>query len=441
MLITRQIHKIIKGYIPSFFDLLEQITDFRQRKDYEKSELITGCIAMFLFKETSRNAFNNDRSEAKFRNNYFKIFKKRLPHMDTVDTFLKHVTATELEQLKASLVSALIEQKILRRFKLFGKSYMIAVDATCIGTFSQNDEEGSLTYKKSKAGKTTYSRYVLEAKLVTSSGLAISLATEWITNEPERNYNKQDCEQKAFVRLAVTLKKYFPRLPICILADGLYPNKTFMKICENNGWEYIVVLKDDNLKRLQEDLIDIENKHRRTKNTLIVTAKGKQHIDQKHEWLTETLQHDEHKVNWFCCTETITCYDKNPTEHKTTKFVFITSMETNNKAINHLAQAGRRRWKIENEGFNEQKNHGYNLEHKYSRLSFTACKNYYQCLQIAHIINQLVENSVEVAAILEANTKLTIKHLWKNLIGFLTFMVVNESDFDIRTHFQIRLTD
>ena len=45
--------------------------------------------------------------------------------------------------------------------------------------------------------------------------------------------------------------------------------------------------------------------------------------------------------------------------------------------------------KIENEGFNIQKNGGYGLSHKFSRTSHTASCNYYQCLQVAHLINQL----------------------------------------------------
>jgi hypothetical protein len=48
--------------------------------------------------------------------------------------------------------------------------------------------------------------YVLEAKLVTRNGLCLSLASEWIEN-PEGNYRKQDCERKAFLRLASKLKK------------------------------------------------------------------------------------------------------------------------------------------------------------------------------------------------------------------------------------------
>jgi hypothetical protein len=52
--------------------------------------------------------------------------------------------------------------------------------------------------------------------------------------------------------------------------------------------------------------------------------------------------------------------------------------------------AGRLRWKIENEGFNEQKNGGLNLEHAYSE-NVQAAKNYYFLLQIAHTIEMLIE--------------------------------------------------
>jgi len=41
-----------------------------------------------------------------------------------------------------------------------------------------------------------------------------------------------------------------------------------------------------------------------------------------------------------------------------------------------VSQTGRLRQKIENEGFNDQKNQGYALEHKFSRVSFPAMKNY-----------------------------------------------------------------
>jgi hypothetical protein len=96
------------------------------------------------------------------------------------------------------------------------------------------------------------------------------------------------------------------------------------------------------------------------------------------------------------------------------------------------------RWKIENEGFNTQKNGGYNLGHKYSRKSFTAYQNYYQCLQIAHAINQLVEKSENIADLFKTGN-LTVKHTWKQLIGWLTFVIVDTADFDSSKRTQVRL--
>ena len=74
---------------------------------------------------------------------------------------------------------------------------------------------------------------------------------------------------------------------------------------------------------------------------------------------------------------------------------------------------------IENEGFNTQKNLGYGLKHKYSRVDWLASKNYYQCLQIAHLINQLLELNTRFKEQLKG--KITIKHLWKCMIGFFIY--------------------
>jgi hypothetical protein len=52
---------------------------------------------------------------------------------------------------------------------------------------------------------------------------------------------------------------------------------------------------------------------------------------------------------------------------------------------------GGQRLKIENQGFNMQKNGGYNLEHVYSENGNSA-KCFYLLLQIAFIINQLIGN-------------------------------------------------
>lgn len=77
-------------------------------------------------------------------------------------------------------------------------------------------------------------------------------------------------------------------------------------------------------------------------------------------------------------------------EKVTTTFEWITSIEITEKNAEKLAGAGRRRWKIENQGFNRQKHWQGNLEHACSHNE-NAQKNHYIMEQIADFMKQLYE--------------------------------------------------
>ena len=72
------------------------------------------------------------------------------------------------------------------------------------------------------------------------------------------------------------------------------------------------------------------------------------------------------------------------------RWAWLTCLEVNGQTIQEVATlGGRRRWWIENQGFNVQKNSGLNLEHAYSEGEHWGV--YYLLLQIAHLLLQLVE--------------------------------------------------
>ena len=67
----------------------------------------------------------------------------------------------------------------------------------------------------------------------------------------------------------------------------------------------------------------------------------------------------------------------------------MTSLQVSRQTVVEVAtNGGRERWRVENEGFNTQKNSGLNLEHAYSHTNWAA---YYFLLQIAQLLLQLVE--------------------------------------------------
>jgi hypothetical protein len=429
-----ELFKTINHFFPDLFDQLRQIEDCRCRSDYALSEILMAALALFIFQQGSRNAFNNLRQEAKFEKHYRRLFKLRLPHLDTVHRVLCRLRDEPLEQLKQWVVKSLLEKKALHKYRLLGKYFVVAIDATGTLSFAERHCEQCL-HQTSTQGKTTYFHPVLEAKLIAANGFAISLATEWIAN-PLTDYEKQDGERKAFVRLAAKLKQSYPRLPICLTADGLYPYQGFFDICRANGWRFILTFKDGNLPSVWEEVHALRalspGQHHRVRR-----LQGVERIAQVFHWVTDIDYHG-HRLQWLECLETVSHLEN--AEQTDSRFVHLTNLEVTDATVAVLSHTGRLRWKIENEGFNTQKHLGYALQHKYARVNWQAAKNYYQCLQISHLINQLMVLSTTFAPLLRVKT--TLRHLWRTMIAFLLYGRLRRSTLDAlaQRRFQIRFT-
>lgn len=135
--------------------------------------------------------------------------------------------------------------------------------------------------------------------------------------------------------------------------------------------------------------------------------------------------------------QAIQCIENKPND-KTRKFVWITNLSVTDKNVIAIANnGGRPRWKIENQGFNMQKNGGYNLEHAYSKDS-NAGKCLYLLLQIAHIINQLIEkgnlleNIQKTYGSIKNLTFLLLEKFRNNAISNAQYEVLFKKPFQIR---------
>jgi hypothetical protein len=439
--------KSMNHFFPDLFIKLNEIDDFRKRSQYEISELIFAAISISLFKAGSRNSFNNMANENQFSRNYMEAFGLSLPHLDSVDLVLRQIPNEELEKLKLHLVKGLILKKVFYKYRIFGQHFNVSVDGTGVMNISNkniDNFENALFKKYNKGEIDEYKRYfinVLEAKLVCSNGFSISLCTEWIENtgpslgnqadtrtksaheeDGSKEYDKQDCELKAFFRLATKLKSSFPRLPICIVADGLYPNQSVINICNNNNWEWIFTLKQGNLPLLW-DQINLNILNNKVKILQDVTLIPYSNSNQENKKITKTfswindLDYKGLSCHWISMTEVT----DGEIIHE---FVYLTSISPSSTKVKELIQNGRLRFKIENEGFNSQKNLGYSMQHKFSETSSVATKNYYTCIQIGHMINQLFELSLTVKR--ETSGRYTIAALWRFIIGIFTFHNLNQ---------------
>lgn len=79
-----------------------------------------------------------------------------------------------------------------------------------------------------------------------------------------------------------------------------------------------------------------------------------------------------------------------PPNKKDKIFTYITNILINDNNIEKIITMGRLRQKIENEGFNNQKNIYFSINHMCS-LNYNAMKAHYFFQQFAHTIRQLLD--------------------------------------------------
>jgi len=104
--------------------------------------------------------------------------------------------------------------------------------------------------------------------------------------------------------------------------------------------------------------------------------------------------------------------------------------------VNLLVHVGRSRWKIENEGFNNQKKIRYAIEHVNCEC-YQAMKNHYLLTQIADILMQLFENGAKLLKFL----KKTAKEMSSNLFEAIRSRRITDEDTSLwNGNYQVRFT-
>lgn len=142
------------------------------------------------------------------------------------------------------------------------------------------------------------------------------------------------------------------------------------------------------------------------------------------KWVND-LYYQDHKV-------TVIELEIEKNQKKWQEFQWVTSMNVTNWTAEEFAETGRKRWLIENEGFNIQKNYRYMITHA-NNLDYNAMKNHYLITQLADVLLQLYENGVKGIKVI----KRTIEKISEGLLESLQKQQLREEDFNFKK-FQIR---
>lgn len=367
------LYNIIDKYLPKLFTMFEELTDKRQqgKVTYDMKVICITRLFGLLCGITTMNSLTNKFNNTLTIDTISKITNTKLddlPHYDTINDVFDDLNIEELRKIQKYIVYALIRSKMFDKFRYNGK-FQLLIDGTGLVSFNHKHCDHCLV-KKYSDNHLTYEHNVLEAKLVFDS-LVLSIDSEFIENPNSDvvNIRKQDCEMNAFKRMAKRIKKNFPKLKFIVTGDALYASGPFIQLCLDNNWDYIFRLKSDRLKTVNQDF-----------DGIISIDSGSDH---KNYYIVKDYQYNKYKFNIIRFIE----YNQNM-DNKT--FTFITNLVVTDNNIKTLISMGRRRWKIENNGFNNQKNILFNISHMCS-LDYNAMKAHYLFIQFAHTIRQLLD--------------------------------------------------
>ena len=410
--------KIQAHYFPELIDDIKAIMDARNQSyiTYEIEVIIFVMILKNICSIESMQEMNEVFNEDTCVKNIYKVLgleeKDYLPHYVTINECLSRLDNIELEKIRKKMIYGIIRKRSFEYGKFLGEKWLVIVDATQLFSFRERHCEHCLTktiHKGTEEEKTIYYHQVLEAKLVLGDDMIVSLATEFIENT-RKNATKQDCELNSFKRLAESVKKEYPRLPICLLADSLYANDTVFEICRKNKWEFLIRYKEGSIPSIMEEYREITEMGEACESVI-----EKEEIYQRKPNRKQKL-----KINWVNGIE----YKKHPVHvlelkieregKKYKEFRWLSSMEIEEEQVEEFVKTGRKRWLIENEGFNIQKNHRYIITHANS-MNYNAMKNHYLITQIADIMMQMYENGDKGIKEL----KYTIKRIAEELLESL----------------------
>jgi len=309
-----------------------------------------------------------------------------LPHSDTLKYLAERLDPEDINQVLCNCFVDLRKAKRLESFKFCG-DILIAIDGTEFNTSRWPIAHSC--HRKLSNGKVEYFQAALVAAVVSPSGIRLPLMVEFIeNNEGAEDYDKQDCEYKAFLRLAKKLKKRFPLQSFCLLLDGLYFKSGVVNLIEKYLWRYIITWKFNAVKKFTEiakkrigrewgNRLNVDDKERSEIYTCSWTNGVKYTpVGAEHGYVVNALL-AEGVFEW---SKGVHCV-----------YSFVTNINIKKENIKEIINTGRDRWQIET-NFNVQKNSELALE-----STFGACRNaalvYFMIVQLAAFTRTLMTST------------------------------------------------
>ncbi len=427
--VTLEIPELIQFLVQELHDLPDDRKPGNNTK-YQVEDAVKAAFSVFFTQSPSFLEHQRLMKSSKGKDNASSLFGiKKIPCDNQIRNLLDPIPAATIFGSFQQVYQWLKKQGVIKKFFYLDEEILIALDGTeyfsskkisCPHCNCRNHSNGTTTY---------FHGCVTPIVVSPEQKQVINLEPEFIKKQDGQQ--KQDCENAAVKRWLDKnhQKKY--GYPVTLLGDDLYSRQPICELALKQGYNFIFVCLETSHKTLYEWREFLE-KSGEVKTVEKKQWDGRKNLIYRYRYVSRVpLREVESslEVNW--CEVTVI-------NEKTQKIIYQNNWITNHRItennVEKIVKAGRSRWKVENEGNNVLKNHGYNLEHNFGHGQSHLCEFLLSLNLLAflfHTVLDLVNHTYQkIRELLVTRTsffndiRTLLKYFWfKNWSEFFLFIL------------------
>jgi hypothetical protein len=320
-----------------------------------------GAFGIFFTQSPSFLEYQRTLQQNRGHNNVHTLLGvEQIPCDNQIRKLLDPLAPSHLDPVFVEVFEGLEAHRMLAPFRVLGDQLLVALDGTTYFSSQALYCQNCLTRQLSNGQTLYYHSAITPVIVCPGRSEVIALPPEFI--RPQDGHDKQDCERVAGKRWIITHAAQVAPHGVTLLGDDLYSNQPFCELVLQHGFNFIFTCKPDSHAKLYERLAfwqatdalaEHEVRHRHGRFTEVTRVRSLNDV-----FLRSGA--DGLSVNWF---------DMTVVNAKTGEQLYHNSCITNHRLtadnVVAIAQAGRGRWKIENENNNVLKTKGYHIEHNF----------------------------------------------------------------------------
>ena len=344
-------------------DCIAGFPDPRKGKNarYSMGDFALSAFSVFFTQSPSFLMHQRSMQKAKNSNNGRTLFGiQHIPTDPQIRNVLDELPYHQLDPIFTQVISLLQEESQLEGYRVLDGQLLICLDGTEFFSSDALSCDFCSSRELSNAKVNHFHTALTPAIVQPGNSRVLPLPPEIIS--PQDGHDKQDCENAAAKRWLQRWEGLCKTLgSVTLLGDDLYSKQTLCRLMQKVGLNFILVCKPSSHPWLA-DWIRACDPRKDLHESRQKVWDGRRHSTRITRWINGvplTSDPDSLQLNWV----ELVIVDENGKETFHNSWVTTHLLSADN--VEPTIEAGRCRWKIENENNNTLKTKGYHLEHNF----------------------------------------------------------------------------